>query len=67
MSAFIRTLPHMLYKFICIVRSGGLREGKDLWEGCCFYSSHLLNLWGPQKQAWDEERTDYITCLSEKG
>lgn len=23
----------------------------------------MLNLWGPQKQAWDEEKTDYIICL----
>lgn len=27
----------------------------------------MLNLWGPQKQARAEEKTDDITCLSEKG
>lgn len=27
------------------------QRGKGLSGGCCFYSNHLLNLSGPQKQA----------------
>lgn len=34
-------------------RSGRLREGKAFQEGCRFCNGHLLNLWVPQKQAWD--------------